>query len=53
MFGGMSSALKIADVLDKLINDSGLRKKFEETGRVAGRIQIEEYDIYIDVRRKE
>lgn len=52
MFGGMQAALKLADMLDKLLNDSGLREKFEREGRVSGRLLIEEYELYIDVRRR-
>ncbi|WP_277749828.1 hypothetical protein [Methanoculleus taiwanensis] len=39
-------------MLDKLLNDSGLREKFEREGRVSGRLLIEEYELYIDVRRR-
>lgn len=53
MFGGINAALKLADILDKLMNDAGLREKFEREGRIAGRLAIEEYDIFFEVRRRE
>ncbi len=53
MFGGLDAALKVAGLLEKLLNDSGLKGKFEKEGRVTGRLLVEEYDLSFELRRRE
>lgn len=53
MFGGINAAMKLADMADKIINDAGLREKFNREGKIGGRLQIEEYDIAFEVRRRD
>jgi len=50
---GMNVAGRIATVAERLMNDSGLKQKFAETGEVAVKIRVEEYDIGIVLRRVE
>lgn len=52
MFGGLDVALKIVGMLEKLLNDSGLREKFARDGRVSGRLILEEYDLLFELRRR-
>ena len=45
--------MKFAGMLEKIVNDAGLREKFEKEGKISGRLQVEEYDIVFEVRRRD
>ena len=48
---GMNAAGRIATVAERLMDDAGLRQKFEETGEVAVKIKVEGYEVDIVLRR--
>ena len=48
---GMIAAGRIATVAERLMDDAGLRQKFEETGEVAVKIRVEGYEVDIVLRR--
>lgn len=48
---GMNAAGRIATVAERLMGDSGLREKFDETGQVAVKITVEGYEVDIVLRR--
>jgi hypothetical protein len=48
---GMNAAGRIATVAERLMDDSGLREKFDETGQVAVKITVEGYEVDIVLRR--
>lgn len=50
---GMNAAGRIATVAERLMDDAGLRQKFEETGQVAVKIAVEGYEVDIVLRRRE
>ncbi|WP_292728042.1 hypothetical protein [Methanoculleus sp.] len=50
---GMNAAGRIATVAERLMDDSGLRQKFEDTGEVAVKILVEGYEVDITLRRRE
>jgi len=50
---GMNAAGRIATVAERLMEDSGLREKFDQTGEVAVQIKIEGYEVDIVLRRRE
>jgi hypothetical protein len=47
----MNAAGRIATVAERLMDDSGLREKFDETGQVAVKITVEGYEVDIVLRR--
>ena len=49
----MNAAGRIATVAERLMEDSGLREKFEEKGEVAVQIRVEGYEVDIVLRRRE
>jgi hypothetical protein len=50
---GMNAAGRIATVAERLMDDAGLRQKFEETGQVAVKIAVEGYEVDIVLRRRD
>ena len=48
---GMNAAGRIASVAEQLMEDSGLRAKFEETGQIALKISVEGYEVGIVLKR--
>lgn len=48
---GMNAAGRIATVAERLMEDSGLRSKFDETGELAIRMKVEQYEIDLVLRR--
>jgi hypothetical protein len=48
---GMNAAGRIATVAERLMDDAGLRQKFDETGEVAVKIRVEGYEVDIVLRR--
>ena len=48
---GMNAAGRIATVAERLMDYSGLREKFDETGQVAVKITVEGYEVDIVLRR--
>lgn len=50
---GMNAAGRIATVAERLMDDAGLRQKFDETGQVAVKIAVEGYEVDIVLRRRE
>lgn len=50
---GMNAAGRIATVAERLMDDAGLRQKFDETGQVAVKITVEGYEVDIVLRRRE
>lgn len=53
MLGDFKAALKIGEMLEKLMENSGLKQKFQEEGEISGQLQIENYDILFVLRRRE
>ena len=48
---GLDAAGRIADILERLMDDSGIRSKFDETGELAIRMKVEQYEIDLMLRR--
>jgi len=48
---GLDAAGRIADILERLMDDSGIRTKFDETGELAIRMRVEQYEIDLMLRR--
>lgn len=53
MLGGLDAAGRIADIIEQLMDDSGLRAKFAETGQVAVKIAVEGYEVDLTLRRRD
>lgn len=55
MFGleGLDAVGRITTIVEKLMNDSGIREKFAETGEISGRVRVEEYEIDFTLRRRD
>lgn len=53
VLGGLDAAGKIADILERLMDDSGIRQKFDETGQIAVQIKVEQYEIDLTLRRRD
>jgi len=55
MFGldGLNAVGRVADIIEKLMDDSGVREKFAEKGEISGRVRLEEYEIDFTLRRRE
>lgn len=54
MFGleGLDAVGRIADIVERLMNDSGVREKFAEKGKISGLVRLEEYEIAFTLRRR-
>jgi len=54
MFGleGLDAVGKIANIIEKLMNDAGVREKFTEKGELSGLVRLEEYEIDFTLRRR-
>lgn len=54
MFGleGLDQIGRVAGIIEKLITNSGLREKFEESGEVSGRVRLEDYEMDFTLRRR-
>ncbi len=50
---GMNAAGRLATVAERLMDDAGLRQKFDEKGEVTAKILIEGYEAEITLRRRE
>lgn len=48
---GMNAAGRIATVAERLMEDSGLREKFEETGEISAKVIVEGYEFAFTLRR--
>lgn len=55
MFGleGLDAVGRIANIIEKLMDDAGIREKFAEKGEISGRVRLEEYEIDFTLRRRE
>lgn len=53
VFGGLDAAGRIADIVERLMDDSGIKQKFDETGQIAAKIRVEEYEIDFVLRRRD
>jgi len=53
VLGGLDAAGRIADIIERLMDDSGIRQKFDETGQVAAKIVVEQYEIDFVLRRRD
>lgn len=51
ILNGLDAAGRIADILERLMDDSGIRSKFDETGELAIRMRVEQYEIDLMLRR--
>jgi len=49
---GLDAVGKIANIAERMMNDSGLRQKFEDSGEVSVLVKIEEYEIDLTLRRR-
>ncbi len=47
----IKSVTRIANITERIMNDSGLKQKFEETGRISGAFSLEGYRIKFEVER--
>ena len=53
LMGGIDAAGRIADIAERLMDDAGLRAKFAETGQIAIKIAVEEYEVDLTLRRRD
>ncbi|HOB43518.1 MAG TPA: hypothetical protein PKV78_05405 [Methanoculleus thermophilus] len=53
VLGGLDAAGRIADIVERLMDDSGIRQKFDETGQIAVQIKVEQYEIDLTLRRRD
>lgn len=53
LMGGIDAAGRIADIAERLMDDAGLRQKFQETGQVAVKIAVEGYEVDLTLRRRD
>lgn len=53
MLGGLDAAGRIADIIERLMDDSGIRQKFDDTGQVAVKIAVEGYEVDLTLRRRD
>ena len=55
-FTGLGEAIKsvkrIADITERLMNDSGIKQKFEDTGKITGAFSLEGYRIKFEVEKE-
>ncbi len=52
MLGAMGMIGRLAGIVEKLMEDSGLREKWETDGRVSGRVRIEDFDLSFELKRR-
>jgi len=52
MLGGLEAAGRIAGIVEQLMDNSGLRAKFEDTGEVSAMILVEGYEFAFTLRRR-
>lgn len=50
---GLDAVGRITTIIEKLMNDSGIRDKFAEKGEIAGRVRVEGFEIDFTLRRRE
>ena len=48
---GMNAAGRIATVAERLMEDSGLREKFEKEGKISAKVLVEGYEFAFTLRR--
>lgn len=48
----MKSVKRIADITERIMNDSGIRQKFQDTGRITGAFSLEGYRIKFEVEKE-
>lgn len=53
VLSGLDAAGRIADIVERLMDDSGIRQKFDETGQIAAKIRVEQYEIDFVLRRRD
>ena len=49
MLGAVGAIGRIAGIVERLMDDSGLKEKWERDGRVSGRLKIEEFDLSFEL----
>jgi hypothetical protein len=49
---GLDAVGKITKIIEKLMNDAGVREKFAATGSLSGLVRLEEYEIEFTLRRR-
>lgn len=50
---GLDAAGRIADIVERLLDDSGIKEKFDRTGEISVSMRVEQYDIDLVLRRRE
>jgi glucokinase len=48
---GLNVAGRIADIIERMLDDSGIRAEFDKTGKIAAKLKVEQYEIDLIVRR--
>lgn len=52
-FGDAIKAVtKLTKIADRVINDAGLKEKFEQTGKISGAFSLEGYRIKFEVEKE-
>jgi hypothetical protein len=53
---GLGEAIKtvtrIANITERLMNDSGIKQKFEDTGKITGAFSLEGYRVKFEVEKE-
>ncbi len=52
MIGAMGAIGRLAGIAERLMDDAGLREKWDRDGRVSGRVQIDDFDISFELKRR-
>lgn len=52
MLGAMGAISRLAGIAERLMDDAGLREKWDREGRVSGRVQIEDFDLVFELKRR-
>lgn len=50
---GLDAVGRITTIIEKLMNDSGIRDKFAEKGEISGKVRVEGFEIDFTLRRRE
>ncbi len=50
---GLNAVGRLADIAEKLMNDSGVREKFADKREITGLVRLEEYDLEFTLRRRD
>jgi hypothetical protein len=48
----IKTVTKIANITERLMNDSGIKQKFEDTGKITGAFSLEGYRVKFEVEKE-